>query len=83
MEYLNFENRIRNVLAKCVGDNLIIALKSDDNILEKLGINSLQMVKFIANLEKEFKCDLSLILIYETWISIDLLINYIVDKRGQ
>lgn len=79
MEYEYIVNEIKNCLLYNLNNEVIEILDYDDSLIEKL--ESLDLVKFIVEVEKVFNCDLSMMFVLETEITINSLIKYLIENE--
>lgn len=79
MECISQEIKI--IIGKVCGIEKISILGEEDDLKSEWGVDSLQMVKILVDIEKKYQCDLSEIFICENNITIKLLVDYILRKR--
>jgi acyl carrier protein len=79
----NIQDRIKDIIVSSVD----IKINKDDiaageNGLNHLGLNSLNMIKMLVEIEKEFDIEIDFDEINpETWYSLDNLSNYILSLK--
>lgn len=74
---MNLRKKIKEFLNKNTCQ-YIDYIGDDDDIKEKYGLDSIQLVEIIIELEEEYNCDLSDMFVCESMISIALIEKYIL-----
>lgn len=79
---MNTNTRVRDIIKNCLQITEISSIEDEDNLVEKLSINSIDAIGIFLTIEDEFKIqieddDLSVELIS----SIQNMVNYIEKKK--